>query len=493
MIHINPLGIVYKSLNAFLTARSKHITKSKAAYKIKNAEYICPPRATGTTFSLGYSKEKILPDDIGKKKYYIAGYGENKPAKGVLDVPQTHAVWLDDLSGKGGMVIVSIDNVGMLNSDVNLLRSRLRDFALLTGCRSINILSTHSHAGIDTMGIWGPLPLSGKDPEYMELVFSQTVKAVKQAYRSRKNGRLYLGKVEVPDMQEDIRTPIVYSKTLTRLRFVPDDGSRQTYIINFASHSESLQGCNELVSADFPCYLREKILEQADAETLYCVGAIGGMISMDIPDENQIRENGSDFSESTKRIGRKLADYALSIKEEDEILLDAKIGSITQEVFFKADNTLLLLAAKIGILKAREYRMPDKSGFAMKSEISYFEIDSLKILMLPCEIFPELVYGGYLSAEESATGKGAEANPVPLREIIGDDVMVIGLANDELGYVVPPNDFILNEDAPYFENGKDAHGRKHYEETNSLGPETAPKIAQTVAKIICTVEKSKKV
>ena len=129
----------------------------------------------------------------------------------------------------------------------------------------------------------------------------------------------------------------------------------------------------------------------------------------------------------------------------------------------------------------------------MKSEISYFEIDTLKILTVPCEIFPELVYGGYLSAEESATGFGGEINPVPLKEIVGDDVMIIGLANDELGYVLPPNDFILHSETPYFENGRDIHDRRHYEETNSLGPETADTIAETVREIINTVEKSKNI
>lgn len=491
MIKMKPMTAAYKAIDFVLRTQSKHITQKKEAIPIEKAEFIAPPKAKGSRFLLGFSKESILPDDIDKKKYYIAGYGENKPAKGVLDPPHTHAVWIDDLSGKGGIVLVSIDNVGMLNKDVNRLRARLHDFAMLSGCRSINIVSTHSHAGIDTMGIWGPLPLSGKNPKYMELVFSQTVKAVKDAYASRKLGRLYLGKTEVPDMQEDIRTPIVYSKTLTRLRFEPDDGSQQTYIINFASHSESLQGCNERVSADFPHYLRERIKEETGAQTLYCVGAIGGMISMDIPNEQEIRDNGSDFAQSTADIGRRLADYALSIKEETE--LKPRIGCIRQELYIKAENTLLLIAAKAGILEADEYRMADKSGFVMKSEISYIEIDSLKILLLPCEIFPELVYGGYLSAEESATGCGAEINPVPLKEIVGGDVMIIGLANDELGYVLPPNDFILHAETPYFENGHDIHGRRHYEETNSLGPETAVKIAQTVTEIINTVEKSKNI
>ena len=124
----------------------------------------------------------------------------------------------------------------------------------------------------------------------------------------------------------------------------------------------------------------------------------------------------------------------------------------------------------------------------MKSEINYFEIDTLKILMLPCEIFPELVYGGYLPAEESATGYGAEINPTPLQKIVGDDVMIIGLANDELGYVLPPNDYILNEDAPYFENARDIHDRRHYEETNSTGRNTARTILNETDKLIASVK-----
>jgi len=174
------LTAVYKTVDFVLRTQSKRITKKKRAVPVKKAQFIAPPQAKSDKFLLGFSKESILPDDVDKKKYYVAGYGENNPAQGVLDPPHTHAVWLDDLSGKGGIVLVSIDNVGMLNKDVNRLRARLRDFAMLSGCRSINIVSTHSHAGIDTMGIWGPLPLSGKDPKYMELVFSQTVKAVKR-------------------------------------------------------------------------------------------------------------------------------------------------------------------------------------------------------------------------------------------------------------------------------------------------------------------------
>lgn len=443
-------------------------------------------------FTVGFAKESILPGDVGKKTYYIAGYGENNPATGVLDEPRVHALWVDDNSGHGGVLFVSADAVGIMKHDVDAVRSRLHDFALRTQCRSINVMSTHDHAGIDTMGIWGPLPVpvSGRDPKYIEFIIDKIEKSAWKAYETRRNGKIFKGTVEVPDMQEDIRLPIVYSKTLTRLRFVPADGGEEVWFVNFASHSESLQGCNSRISADFPCYFRRRIKEETGAETFYCVGCIGGMISMAIPDEKEIRANGSDFAENTEKIGRKLAGYALSIENEKE--LEPRISFIRREFYFEADNTILMIAAVAGLIKVDHYHIPSAPlHHGLKSEISYFEIGDMKILMIPCELFPELAYGGYLSAEESGTGFSADVNPTPLSDIIGGDVIFIGLANDEVGYVIPPNDFLLDEKVPYSDIPRDAHGRRHYEETCSLGPNTAVKIAQVTEEIIRAVNKVK--
>ena len=292
-------------------------------------------------------------------------------------------------------------------------------------------------------------------------------------------------------MQEDIRTPVVYSKTLTRLRFVPEDGSREIYFLNFASHSESLQGCNSLVSADFPCYLRERIRKETGAETIYGVGAIGGMISMEIEDEDRLRKENR-LLESTRSIGYKLADYALAINEEKA--LSPRISHIKQEFYIPVENPVLTIACQLGLLNADAYKEPYSDKKVLKSEISYFERDDLAILMLPCELFPELAYGGYLSEEESAEGLSPEINPTPLVEIADNqNLLIFGLANDELGYVLPPNDFMLNEDTPYLDKAVDRFGRRHYEETNSMGPETADIIAENFRALINKVNTAKSV
>ena len=301
-------------------------------------------------------------------------------------------------------------------------------------------------------------------------------KVVEKAFESRVNGDLFYGKCEVPDIQRDSRLPEVYSKTLTRLRFVPFDGSKELYILNFASHSESLLGENSLVSADFPCYVRREIAEKTGADCIYFVGAIGGLI--------RLKELDKDNIYSTLIAGKKLAEAAVSIN--DERRLSPVINMLRQPFYVPAENLALLSVVKSGIMKAKRYAVGDAPlKYALKTEMTYFNIDGLQMLLLPCELFPELAYGGYLTSEESATGESEETNPRPLTEIAKDsNLLIFGLSNDEIGYVVPPNDFLLDPEAPYFRDARDRFDRNHYEETNSMGPKTAQTIADVFEKIM---------
>ena len=81
-------------------------------------------------------------------------------------------------------------------------------------------------------------------------------------------------------------------------------------------------------------------------------------------------------------------------------------------------------------------------------------------------------------------GFGDEVNPKTLTDICDDkELLIFGLANDEVGYIIPPNDFLLDENIPYLNRARDRHGRNHYEETNSLGKATAGKIAEVFEKM----------
>ena len=482
------MDTVSNLLNRYLGHVGNKVLKKNPVHVLPEAKYDKHTKDPADSFFVGFGKASILPMDWAKKKYYVAGYGENNPAVGVLDEPHVHALWVDDRSGRGGMLFISCDCVGILNRDVNMLRVAIYEAIKGTLCRSVNIFCTHNHAGIDTMGIWGPLPLSGKDPKYMTLIRNQMIKAARAAIADSRAADVFYGTVQVPDMQEDIRLPHVYSKKLTRFRCVPRDGSREIWFVNFASHSESLQGCNSRISADFPQYLRNRIRLATGAETIYGVGAIGGMISMEVPDEQQIRQTTNDFAQSTMAIGHKLGGYALSIEDEKQLV--PYVDFIRQELFVPVENTILSIAGRVNIIQADWYA-DDKldKKICLKTEMTYIDFGGVPMLMIPCELFPELAFGGYLTEEESAEGKSPAVNPTPLTEIAGEEeLLIFGLANDELGYVLPPNDFLLHPTQPYLEIPRDRHNRRHYEETNSLGPETAQYLADCFASMIKKVK-----
>ncbi len=481
---MSTIGLLTKVFTKRFAVGGAKMAKKSPGAPVADGIFDKAGEAKSEFFTAGFAKTDVMPADIDKKKYYIAGYRPWNPAQGVHDPMTASAVWLDDNSGKGGVVFVSVDDIGMVSKDVMSAKALLTDFVKKSGCRSVNILSTHNHAGIDTMGMWGNLPLTGRNEKYMQIIFQGIKKVVEAAYEDRREGSLFLGSHAAPDILRDSRPPIVFSDILTRLRFVPNDGTREIYFINFASHSESMLGDNSLVSADFPYYLREKVKKETGAETIYFVGAIGGLIRMKELHENNI--------ESTKIAGETLAKAAFAI--DNEVKLAPRISMIKQEFYAEAQNFALLSAAKFGLLSAQKSAIStDKyTGYALKTELTYFEIDSLKMLLLPGEIFPELVYGGYMSAAETAEGKAPEINPTPLREIAGDEnLLVFGLSNDEIGYIVTPNDFFLDPLSSYFDGGKDKSGRRHYEETNSLGPNTAYKIAEVFTGMMAKVKAAK--
>lgn len=237
-------------------------------------------QTAGEKWTCGFGKAKYTPDLSDGNTYYIAGYDSNNPAKSILDDLYARAIYLDDNRGDGGVIFCALDCVGISRHDINDIKMLALESGKLGKMKSINISATHTHAGIDTQGLWGEkIYKCGKNEKFMANLKKQAAKAIVEAYESRKDGKLYMGYVETEDLQADVRTPVTYDKNLTRFRFSPNDKSGDIYVVNFASHAELL-GTTTKVSADFPAYLIKEIEENVPkAEAVFFNGAIGGMIS----------------------------------------------------------------------------------------------------------------------------------------------------------------------------------------------------------------------
>lgn len=203
-----------------------------------------------------------------------------------------------------------------------------------------------------------------------------------------------------------------------------------------------------------------------------------------------VHVNGKfDAENNMRETGRILTEALLSIKEEEEVSPVLKTASA--EITVPLDNTVFEYYRFLGILDTPAVDGTGATGYAVISEIGALCLGDFTFALIPGEIFPELVTGEYFSSARCASPENT--NPTALRDIAAshghDRLFILGLANDELGYIIPPNDFLVNETTPYFENILDAYGENHYEETNSTGVFTAQVIADALDELLGSLKK----
>jgi len=412
------------------------------------------------------SAEIALPCTDGP--FYIAGYHNGVEIGGVRDLQQVCALWLD--AGGPGTLLLSVDCIGLGSNSVERIRARLAPLLKSERCL-VHVVSTHDHAGADTLGLWGPVGVDGKDPEFMENLFAACEEAAKRALADRRSGRLFRADVETQGMLRDSRDPQIMDETLHMLRFEADEGAG-IRLMSYGAHAESLRGANIRLSRDYPGVLCELVTEQTGDRTMFLPGAVGGLVMT-----KEFVET-ADMEENLLRTGSLLAGYALSGADWRELAPELSDCSVSFAV--PLENTVFLYYKFLGILGNKAVRGGGSTGYSLETSLSLLRLGDTALLLIPGEIFPELVFGG--GREKPAHPEIAD--PEPLADILArhgtDDFFIVGLADDELGYIVPPRDFLTDERAPYLKAAAPSDGSRHYEETNSVGPECAERIAEAL-------------
>lgn len=449
----------------------------KATEKVE--ERIVSYESSGDSWYAGFGRRQFIPDEKSGQPLYIAGYNNGVEIADVLDYCEARALWLD--TGDKGILLIGIDCIALDSSVVNKIRASLAD---IPDCVSIQVYSTHTHAGADTLGMWGPIGIDGKNEAYMENLIQSAVEAGKEAVENRTKGELYFAQIKTENMYRDSRNPQVYDENLYQLHFKAEDKTSGIRLFSYGAHPESLRGNNRLLSRDFAGRLCDEVAKETGDDTMFAPGAIGGLIMT----KEFVYANYNPV-ENLKLTSEALAEYALSITGDMENKIDPQMTFNSKNCVVPMDNTAFWIYKLLGILNNKEVRAESATGYGVETEVSVLKLDNLAIALIPGEIFPELVYGG----EYGDAGIGEE-NPESLVQIAEEygieDLVIVGLANDEIGYIVPPTDFLVNEKLPYLERTMDDKGEDHYEETNSIGIECANVIAETFEENLILMDKN---
>ena len=437
-----------------------------------------PTPSVPARLRVGFGRRIINPDM--SKPVWVAGFAHNRAATKIHDDLKAVATVIDD--GEHRVGLVALDAIGFFHDEVLAVRHSVPSSARLD---YVIVASTHNHSTPDLMGIWGPSDFrSGIDPDYRRAVVAGAAGALMDAVEALTPATVSL--VEVPLMPEglvaDSRDPQVFDATMRLMLFRAPDGKTLGSIVNWADHPETPWADNTELTADFPGYLRDALesgvtIDGRQVEAglggihVYVNGAIGGLMTTNpattVVDPYTQQSFAPPSHDKARALGRRLAQAALgAVRNGAAMPEDApRFAYAAKTIELKIDNPLFRLAAALGLFGRGQPRFN-----TIRSEVAVVTLGGASIACVPGELYPEIANGG-IAQPPGADFAIAPVEVPPLRELMPGRVkFLIGLANDEVGYIIPKSEW--DDQAPWLYGSAE----RHYGEINSLGPETAPQI-----------------
>jgi len=191
---------------------------------------------------------------------------------------------------------------------------------------------------------------------------------------------------------------------------------------------------NTLITSDYPHYLYQTIESKSGGMAMLISGALGGMLTPLV--------SANTFEES-ERCGTTLANAVLAAIAEEKPLNDNTLLSRRQKILLQVANPKFVWLAQQKIIHR------DFAGEQVETEVGILQIGPIRAATIPGEALPKV---GFAIKPELQT----------------DYPMIFGLANDELGYLIPEADW----------------RPEAYEESMSLGPLAADSIKNEIVKLM---------
>jgi hypothetical protein len=345
------------------------------------------------------------------------------------------------------------------------------------------------------MGLWGPWPgVSGVNKAWLEALKKNVAEALRGLEGQLQQARLtgWQGTLDPKGLCRDSRDPVVIDPDLAALGVKGSDGRAIATVVNWACHPEVLDQENRLLTADYPGPLCAKIEKDTGGACVFLNGPIGGLLTPDIGEGRPPWDEASRIGEAVAaaalrglakaRPGRSALSFHASLVrapvENSRYLLFLPALSAGHRFFDSAGGALpgwktygLAFQHALRILKPQERPW-------IETEVSVVDAGPARLVGLPGELFPELVIGGYDGRFRFGHPLVKAGNPAPpdlarapkppyLKDFVHRPVgMFVGLANDELGYIIPEYDFKIRGNLAMWPRLPG----DHYEETNSVGP-----------------------
>jgi len=443
----------------------------------------------GPAIRAGAARVNLTPD---LKKYapvFMAGFGNNRVATGIHD--NLYARCLALVAADQTLVLCGVDSIGLFSDDVERIRTQVKQQLAskkknVTERLNVVVAATHDHQGPDTMGLWGAAQgQSGINEAYNTFAVERVAQAAVEAIRSAKPAIITMGQAhpsELDDFIHDDRPPEIHDAGVTVLRATTRKGQTIATLVNWANHPETMGSKNTLITADYPHFLCAQLESRLDGVAVFLNGAVGGMqspLGATVPDPATQRPAPENSFQKAEIIGRRVADIAIRAVLNGHTMNADNIEFQETRITIPVSNKGFQLAAQSDLYKGRKKMTTDGATNTPVGMARLLEHGQafLEIALVPGELYPELSVGG-VQRYSGADFPDAPIEP-PIKNMMSAEFkMLVGLADDEIGYIIPKAEW--DETAPWLNGASEAP----YGEVNSVGPEAAPRIAETLQRLL---------
>ncbi len=372
----------------------------------------------------GSSSISITPDTKAHD-IPLGGYGERdgKPATGAHDPVMSRALYLEQ--GDTKVALVSCDLLYIPFSLADAVRSRLKE----GGKEDVLLFmaATHSHAAPEAMAMnsnntAGNAAIGIYDPWLLEWTANIVTLSVFQAMGDVKPARIALGTLETEGMIRNRRDDGTVDNRLTVLSISAGEEQPVAMIVHFAAHPTILGADMMKISAGWPgslCRSLEKNIG-AGIKVLFLNGAQG--------DVTTIRPEGSSDIEKMTTFGKQVSEKALECLDSSTLMEDPVLKATELPVKLPPKS----ISPQFAAIAGEEYKLDEKQALAFAEQafpnevtVSALRIGSLVMVGIPGEMASSL--GMKVRTELESSGKGT--------------ALVIGLVNDLVGYILPPEEY----------------------------------------------------
>lgn len=330
---------------------------------------------------------------------------------------------------------VGADLFGMGWNETFEMRRRAHDL----GVDVLIIAMSHNHAAGDTIGVYGHYPA-----EYIAQIQDRVTEGVKLALEDLRPVRsitsysteLPMDGTRVVDLFRNARNPGVMDPTVSVMQVMADSGEPIATVVHFACHVESLEAGPREISADFPGYMCDRIKEDGGGQAVFLNGAVGGMVSGD---------NFARTHESSREMGLQLASLVKALAGKATPVAGHAFDADVRRIEIPMTNDDFAPLYDSGLRNLYRGRVV--------SDMMYVRLGEAQFVTIPGELLPEVSFE-------------------ILEHMNGYPAMLVGLANDELGYLIPPYDF----------------RQGFYEESMSQGPSAALQVRDMAIRMITEAE-----